>query len=85
MFVRLGWKRLPGTNTLAYYKNYGQKKFYNNGPRKHFLLDAVSRNGPAYSPLRVRPVFTGLGVDQACRRMYQNRRQHARDQSYKTL
>jgi hypothetical protein len=28
--IRLGWKGLPGTNTLAY---YGQKEFYNIGPR----------------------------------------------------
>ncbi len=33
--IRLGWKSLPGTNTLAYYKivNCGQEKFYNIGPR----------------------------------------------------
>jgi hypothetical protein len=29
VFVRLGWKRLPMTNTLAYFKN---KKFYKIGP-----------------------------------------------------
>ena len=31
----LGWKGLPGTNTLAFYEkfvNYGQKKFYNIVP-----------------------------------------------------
>jgi hypothetical protein len=26
-------KGVPGTNTLAYYKNYGCKKFYRIGPR----------------------------------------------------
>jgi hypothetical protein len=33
--IRLGWKGLPGTNTLAYnenLKNYDRKKFYNIGP-----------------------------------------------------
>jgi hypothetical protein len=32
--IRLGWKRLPGTKTLAYYKNpyiTDIKKFYNIG------------------------------------------------------
>jgi hypothetical protein len=29
---RLGFKGLPGSNTLAYYENYGRKKFYNVGP-----------------------------------------------------
>ncbi len=34
VFVRLGRKGLPGTNTQAYYKNvnYGPNKFYNIGP-----------------------------------------------------
>jgi hypothetical protein len=27
-----GWKGLPGANTLAYYENYGHKKFYIIGP-----------------------------------------------------
>ncbi len=27
MFVRIGWKSLPGTNTLACYENYEQKSF----------------------------------------------------------
>ncbi len=31
--IRLGWKGLQGTNTLAYYGNYISKKFYNVGPR----------------------------------------------------
>ncbi len=26
--IRLGWKGSPGTSTLAYYENYGRKKFY---------------------------------------------------------
>jgi hypothetical protein len=30
--IRLGWKGLPGTNTLANYKHYGRIKFYNIGP-----------------------------------------------------
>jgi hypothetical protein len=33
--IRLSWKGLPRTNTLAYYKtlvNYDRKKFYNIGP-----------------------------------------------------
>ncbi len=33
--IRLGWKSLPGTNTLAYYENqinYGRNKFYSAGP-----------------------------------------------------
>ncbi len=33
--IRLGWKGLPGTNTLAYFENpenYGSKKFYSTGP-----------------------------------------------------
>ncbi len=33
--IRLGWKGLPGTNTLAYNKNfvsYDRKKVYNIGP-----------------------------------------------------
>jgi hypothetical protein len=33
---RLGWKALPGTNTLAYWElfvKYGHKMFYNFGPR----------------------------------------------------
>jgi hypothetical protein len=30
--IRLGWKGLPGTNTLAYYENYGRKMFYSTGP-----------------------------------------------------
>jgi hypothetical protein len=25
--IRQGWKGLPGSNTLAYYENYGQKSF----------------------------------------------------------
>ncbi len=28
----IGWKGLPGTNTLAYYENYDRKKFYRVGP-----------------------------------------------------
>jgi len=36
--IRLGWKGLPGTNSLDYHeKNYDHKKFYNNGPW-HSLL-----------------------------------------------
>jgi len=34
--LRLGWKGLSGTNTLAYlekFVNYGRKKYYNIGPR----------------------------------------------------
>ncbi len=31
--IELGWKGLPGTNTLAYYENYGRKKFYDIGPK----------------------------------------------------
>ncbi len=44
MFVRLGLKSLPGTNTLAYYENsyIMDKKVYNIGPwglcHKHFGL-----------------------------------------------
>ncbi len=34
MFARLGWKKLAGANTLAYYENYGQRKFHNTGPGK---------------------------------------------------
>jgi hypothetical protein len=33
--IILGWKGLPGTNTLTYYKkfvNFDCKKFYNIGP-----------------------------------------------------
>jgi hypothetical protein len=30
--IRLGWKGLPGTNTLAYYENPQIKKFYRIGP-----------------------------------------------------
>jgi hypothetical protein len=30
--IRLGWKGLPGTNTLAF---YGRKKFYNTGPKRY--------------------------------------------------
>jgi hypothetical protein len=29
--IRLVWKGLPGTNTPAYYKNYGRKKLYRVG------------------------------------------------------
>ncbi len=30
--IRLGWRGLPGTNTLAYYDiNYDRKKFYSTG------------------------------------------------------
>jgi hypothetical protein len=39
----LGWKGLPGTNTLAYYENYGQKKFYNIGPRLPLALGKKRR------------------------------------------
>jgi len=35
--IRLAWKGLPETNTLAYYENYEAKKFYNIGPRSNFL------------------------------------------------
>ncbi len=31
--IELGWKGLSGTNTLAYYENYGRKKFNNIGLR----------------------------------------------------
>jgi len=34
--IRLGWKGLPGTSALPYYKKvvtYGRKEFYNIGPR----------------------------------------------------
>jgi len=36
--TRLGWKGLPGTNTLAYYKsvNYGRNKFYDTAPLTEF-------------------------------------------------
>jgi len=30
--IRQGWQSLPGTNTLAYYENYGQKSFITLGP-----------------------------------------------------
>jgi len=30
--IRLSWKGLPETNTLAYSVNYGCKKFYRTGP-----------------------------------------------------
>jgi hypothetical protein len=34
-YIRLSWKGLQGTNTLAYYEtlNYGHEKFYNICPR----------------------------------------------------
>jgi hypothetical protein len=30
--IRLAWRRLPGTNTLAYYENYGEKSFITLAP-----------------------------------------------------
>jgi hypothetical protein len=44
--IRLGWKGLSGTNTVAYYEltfiNYGHKKFFNvdtwGNVIKHFLF-----------------------------------------------
>ncbi len=44
--IRLGWKGLPETNTLAYYEksvNYGSKKFYSTDPwgpymKRNFLV-----------------------------------------------
>jgi hypothetical protein len=32
--IRLDWKGLPRTNTLAYYKNPDRKKFYSTGSGK---------------------------------------------------
>jgi hypothetical protein len=35
--IRLGWRGLPGTNTLAHYEknvNYGCKKFYSTSPKQ---------------------------------------------------
>jgi hypothetical protein len=45
MFVRLDWKSLPGTNTLAYYENYGLKSFITLGPDPFsFLVKENSTN-----------------------------------------
>ncbi len=37
--TKLGWKGLPGTNTLAYYRNCKLRpnKFYDTGPREPLL------------------------------------------------
>jgi hypothetical protein len=45
VFVRLGWKSMPGTNTLAFYKNfinYQQKSFVIFGPG--LVLDLRPKN-----------------------------------------
>ncbi len=47
--IRLGWKGLPGTNTIiAYFKksvNYGRKKFDKTGPKtisfKNYMEDTL--------------------------------------------
>ncbi len=35
--IKVGWKGLVGTNTLAYYENW-TKKFYNIGPFQKLFL-----------------------------------------------
>jgi len=54
--IRLGWKGLPVTNTLAYYEC---KKFYKIGtrlmrqvPNKEFILWRVWIRGPTLSAIR---------------------------------
>jgi hypothetical protein len=46
--IRLGWKGLPRTNTLAYDEliNYGHKKFYKIGPRMEKTTKNVVLNWP---------------------------------------
>jgi hypothetical protein len=56
--VRLGWKRLPGTNALAYYKkfvDYGSKKYCGPGPGGHKTNENI--NKPLFMPLERREFF----------------------------
>jgi hypothetical protein len=45
--IRLGWKDLPGTNSLAYYKNQyitAVNRFYKAGPPCYLFHTLVLRN-----------------------------------------
>ena len=49
MFVRLGWKSLPRTNTLAYYENSlitGKNRFITMGPDHDITLPRVVEKTP---------------------------------------
>jgi hypothetical protein len=49
--IRQGWKSLPGTNTLLQKSvNYGQKKFYNIGPRRKIDTDEKEKKEPMVRP-----------------------------------
>jgi hypothetical protein len=48
--IRLGWKGMPGTNTLAYYKNLqitAVKSFISSGPWCYYVENCFIGLGPS--------------------------------------